>query len=153
MGDANTQIGEPPYSAHMGSRPNDGVILLQYVSVVMGNRPAATVPSLLWCPSSNGCVSPIATLGHMTDTRLLLPPTSATGTLTSRTVATMGHVAHARLLLAPTAAMNTMTSVDRCYCSTGGTRTVAASTHISDRHSDISGPLLLLEMWHTHYCC
>jgi hypothetical protein len=84
-------------------------------------------------------------------------------------------VAHARLLLAATAVMGTQTSVDRCYCCTRGTHTVAASAHSSDGHltsadrcycwthgthtittsthnsdgwSDISGLLLLLDMWH-----
>jgi hypothetical protein len=42
---------------------------------------------------------------------------------------------------------------DHCYCWTCGTRMIAASAHINDRHTDISGPLLLLDMWHTHDCC
>jgi hypothetical protein len=111
--------------------------------------------------------------------RLLLGPTAVMGTLTSvdrcycwicgtRTVATsahtsnghsdisdvtvVGHVAHAQLLLAPTAAMGTLTSVDLCTCWTCGTSTVAASAHSINGHSDISRPLLLLDMWHTHGC-
>jgi hypothetical protein len=36
----------------------------------------------------------IATVGHMTYTRLLLALTLAMGTVTSRTIATVGHVAH-----------------------------------------------------------
>jgi hypothetical protein len=44
----------------------------------------AVVPSLLWCPTSNGRASPIATVGeHMARVRLLLGPTAATGRLTS----------------------------------------------------------------------
>jgi hypothetical protein len=151
-----------------------------YPSVVTGKRPAAAVPLLLWCPSSNGCTSPIATVGHVVHTLLLLAPTSVIDTLTSWTVPTMGHVAHTRLLLAPTAVMGTLTSVDRCYCWTRahawlllapiamtgiltsvyhcyywtrGTRTIAASAHSSDGHSDMSGLLLLLDTWHTHSCC
>jgi hypothetical protein len=83
----------------------------------MGKRPATAIPSLLWCPSSNGHASPVATVGHVAHARLLLVLTS-TRTLTSRTVATVGHVAHVRFLLAPTAVIDT----------------------------DISAPLLLLNM-------
>jgi hypothetical protein len=50
------------------------------------------------------------------------------------TIATTGHVAHTQLLLAPTAVMGTLTSVDRCYCWTHGTHTVAVSAHSSDGH-------------------
>jgi hypothetical protein len=56
------------------------------------------------------------------------------------------------LLLVPTVATGTLTSADHWYCLTRGTRTVAASAHNSDGHSDISGPLLLLDLWHTHGC-
>jgi hypothetical protein len=59
-------------------------------------------------------------------------------------------MANTRLLLGPTTVMGTPTSVNCCYCWTCGTRTVAARAYSSDRHFDISGPLLLLEMWHTH---
>jgi hypothetical protein len=96
------------------------------------------------------------------------------------TIATVGHVAHAQLLLAPTSVMDTLTSGDRCYCWTRGTHMVAASAHSSEWHltsvdrcyywtcgtcttaasahssdvrSDISGPLLLLDTWHTRSCC
>jgi hypothetical protein len=68
------------------------------------------------------------------------------------TVAVVGHMAHVRLLLVPKAVMGTLTSVDRCYCRTCGTRMIAASAHSNDENSDISEPLLLLDMWHTHGC-
>jgi hypothetical protein len=122
-------------------------------SVAMGKWPATAVPSLLLCPSSNGCASPIATVEHVAHAQLLLAPTLVMGTLTSWTVATMGHVAHAWLLLALIAVTDTLTLVDRCYYWICGTRTIAASTHNSDGHSNISGSLLLLDMWHTHGCC
>jgi hypothetical protein len=82
----------------------------------MGKWSAAVVLSLLWCSSSNGRASPIATVGH---------------------------VAHARLLLAPIAATGTLTLADRCYCGARGMRAGATSTHNSDGPSDISGQLLL----------
>jgi hypothetical protein len=52
---------------------------------------------------------------------------------------------HARLLLAPTAATGALTLADHFYCWIDGTRTVTASAHNSDGHSDISRPLLLLD--------
>jgi hypothetical protein len=111
----------------------------------MGKWLTIAVPSLLWCPSGNRHASPVATVGHVAHTRLLVVPTSMMGTLTSRIVATVGHVAHARLLLAPTAVTGTLTLADLCYCWTHGTCTVAATAHSSDAHSDISVPLLPLE--------
>jgi hypothetical protein len=81
----------------------------------------------------------------MAHVSLLLAPISAMSTLTLQTVATMGHVTYVQLLLASTAAMSTMPSVNRCYCWTHDTHTIAASAHSSDRHSDINGPLLLLD--------
>jgi hypothetical protein len=119
----------------------------------MGKRAAAAVPSLLWCPSSNGRASPVATVGHVTHARLLLAPTSVTGTLISQTVATVAHVAHARLLLAPIAVTGTLTLADRCYYWTRGTRAIATSAHYNDEHSNISGSLLLLDTWHMPGCC
>jgi hypothetical protein len=116
----------------------------------------------------------IVTVGHVAHMWLLLAPTAAMGGLTSvdrcycwirciravatsthssyghwhqQTVATVGHVAHARVMLELTAMMCTLTSVNHCYCWTRGTRTVAASVYSSDEHSDISGPLLLLDTW------
>jgi hypothetical protein len=130
----------------------------------MGKWPAVVVLSLLWCRSSNGRASPVATIGHVAHARLLLVPTSAIGTLTSQivatvehmahmwlllvptlamstltsqTIATVGHVAHTRLLLVPTAVMSTLTLAGCCYCGGRGTRVVAASAHISDGHFDI----------------
>jgi hypothetical protein len=89
--------------------------------------PVTTVVS-----STNGRVSPVTTVRHVAHARLLLAPTSASGTLTSRTVFTVGHVTHAWLLLVPTVVTGTLTSADRCYCWTRGIRTVAASAHSSD---------------------
>jgi hypothetical protein len=62
-----------------------------------------------------------------------------------RPVATVGNVAHTQLLLVPTAAMDTLTLGDHSYCWTCGTRTVTASAHNSDGNSDISRSLLLLD--------
>jgi hypothetical protein len=100
----------------------------------MGKRSAGAIPSLLWCLRSNERALPITIVGHVPHAQLLLASTPATGTLTSRSVATIGHVTHAQLLLAPTAAMGTLISADHCYCSTCGTRVVAANTHNSDNH-------------------
>jgi hypothetical protein len=55
-------------------------------------------------------------------------------------------MAHTRLLLAPIVAIDTLTSADHCYYWTRGIHTVVARAHNSDEHSDINGPLLLLEM-------
>jgi hypothetical protein len=97
------------------------------------------------------------------------------GTLTSQTVTTIRHVAHTWLLLAPIAAMGTLTSAnhyycwtrvvaasahinnghfditDHCYCRTCGTCMVAAGAHSNDG-TDISGLLVLLDMWHMQGC-
>jgi hypothetical protein len=124
-----------------------------YPSVVTGKRPAAAVPLLLWCPSSNGCTSPIATVGHVVHTLLLLAPTAVMGTLTSVDRCYCWTRAHAWLLLVPIAMTGILTSVYHCYYWTRGTRTIAASAHSSDGHSDMSGLLLLLDTWHTHSCC
>jgi hypothetical protein len=47
------------------------------------------------------------------------------------------------LLLPPTIATGSMTSEDHCYCGVRGTRAVADSAHSSDGPYGISGPLLL----------
>jgi hypothetical protein len=90
------------------------ISLLQYASVAMSKRPAATIPSLMRCPSryygARG-THVVAASTHISD-----------GTMTSRTVATVEYVAHARLLLAPIAVTGSLTSTDRCYCWTRGTR-------------------------------
>jgi hypothetical protein len=47
------------------------------------------------------------------------------------------------LLLPPTVATGYMTSDDRCYCGARGMHPVSTSPHSSDGSSDISRPLLL----------
>jgi hypothetical protein len=53
------------------------------------------------------------------------------------------------LLLPPTIATGSMTSEDRCYYVARGTRVVADNAHSSDGSYDISGLLLLWGTWHT----
>jgi hypothetical protein len=83
-----------------------------YYNVAMDKWPTAAVPSLLWCPSSDGCTSPVATMGHVTHTiatsahnsdepsdisgSLLLPPTMATGYLTLEYCCYYGGTCHGR---------------------------------------------------------
>jgi hypothetical protein len=59
-------------------------------------------------------------------------------------VATMGHVSHTRLLIAPTTATDRMTSADRCYRGAHGTHVGATSAHNNDDPSHISGSFLLM---------
>jgi hypothetical protein len=47
------------------------------------------------------------------------------------------------LLLPPTVATGYMTSYDHCCCWSRGTHAVATSSHSSDEHSNISSPSLL----------
>jgi hypothetical protein len=102
-------------------------------SIAMGKWPTDVVPSLMWCPSINGCTSPVATVGARDTRAVATSPHNNDGPLDIS----------CPLLLAPTIAMVLLTSGTHCYC--GGTwwGMIATSLHSSDEMSNTSNPLLL----------